>query len=64
MESFLDLERNIMEAIVSEMNKDGGYEIENHNKKKEEHEDPMIPTETALSVEDVLAMIEEMTMLH
>jgi DNA damage-binding protein 1 len=68
VESFLDLDRSTMEAVVDAMNRDGGWEIENHSKKKdpndEQEETEMGDTQSILVVEDVLAMVEEMTMFH
>jgi DNA damage-binding protein 1 len=68
VESFLDLDRTTMEAVVTAMNSDGGWEIECHHldkSKKDDQEDTeMSSGESILNVEDVLAMVEEMTMFH
>jgi len=69
VESFLDLDRRAMEAVVDEMNRDGGWEIENHNKNKVDEDDgdddmPVDNSQAVLAVEDVMAMVEEMTMFH
>jgi DNA damage-binding protein 1 len=72
VESFLDLDKNTMEAVVEQMNRDGGWEIDDSafsaagaNEKDEEGnvrmEDDQRPE---LAVDDVLAVVEEMTMLH
>jgi hypothetical protein len=61
-----------MEAVVQQMNRDGGWEIDDSafsaagaNEKDEEGnvrmEDDQRPE---LAVDDVLAVVEEMTMLH
>lgn len=64
--SFLDLDRLTMQAVVDAMNLDGGWEIENHTKKKDDEEESEMSGDghRVLHVEDVLAMVEEMTMFH
>jgi DNA damage-binding protein 1 len=82
VESFLDLDRGTMDAVVKEMNRDGGYEVDdaiavvrtttadarggNSNSNTDAAaaaaETGSPPPE--LSVDDVLAMVEEITMLH
>lgn len=65
IESFLDLDRPTMEAVVAAMNRDGGWEIENHSRKnKDDDDDDADVSESVLCVEDILAMVEEMTMFH
>jgi DNA damage-binding protein 1 len=71
VESFLDLDRAIMEAVVSEMNHDGGWEIEEQILPGRSDSVPgidddgdMMTSGRSLSVDDVLAMVEEMSMLH
>lgn len=75
VESFLDMDRKTMQIIVQAMNRDGGWEIEQHDpNKKLENEDDSADLESSnsnqqqqqqlLSVEDVVAMVEEMTMFH
>lgn len=71
VESFLDLDGGLMEAVVREMNRDGGWEVDDSllREKKEKGggggDDPDEEQFRAdLTVEDVLAMVEEMTMLH
>ena len=78
VESFLDLDRSTMEAIVAEMNRDGSWEFDDSILRggsadpKEKTNDPEEAGAAAaddedlhaLSVDDVLAMVEEMTMLH
>ena len=77
VESFLDLDRTTMKQVIQQMNRDGGWEIDdsafaatggtigdkattpaNSNVGMEDDQRP------ELSVEDVLAVVEEMTMLH
>lgn len=69
IESFLDLDQALMEKVVTEMNRDGGWEAD-------DEDTAMIPVRENssgneadlergdLSVEDVVTMVEEMTMLH
>jgi DNA damage-binding protein 1 len=66
IESFLDLDRVTMQAVVDVMNLDGGWEIENHSKKNDEEEEAgmNVENQNVLTVDDVLAMVEEMTMFH
>lgn len=68
VESFLDLDRGTMQAVVKAMNNDGGWDIETHAKSKDidDDNDGNIASENniVLLVEDVLAMVEEMTMFH
>ena len=74
VESFLDLDRGSMESIVAEMNRDGGWDLDDFgqsmheddsNRKVADDEMSLDAKSTAaLSVEDVLAMVEEMTMQH
>ena len=67
VESFLDLDRGTMEAVVDEMNRDGGWEMESHSKSMIDDDDGDMPVDNSqavLVVEDVLAMVEEMTMFH
>jgi DNA damage-binding protein 1 len=72
VESFLDLDKNTMELVVRQMNRDGGWEIDDpafsaggSNEKDDKGdvgmEDDQRPE---LAVDDVLAVVEEMTMLH
>ena len=78
VESFLDLDRNTMEAVVLEMNRDGGWEFDDgigavrsstndastsasSTRTAAEEEDPSY---AQLSVDDVVAMVEEISMLH
>ena len=75
-ESFLDMDRNTMEIIVQEMNRDGGWDIDDTlqsrsgatgggvNNDNSSLNDDMEIQRYTLSVEDVLAMVEEMTMMH
>jgi len=88
VETFLDLDRSLMEAVVKEMNRDGGWEVDDvmfrnggDGKGKDGaaagggggsssddragamEEDPE-SDRVDLTVDDVLAMVEEMTMLH
>ena len=68
VESFLDLDRPSMEAVVKELNRDGGWDIDNFAVRNQigddDGADEAMENELELSVEDVLAMVEEMTMFH
>ena len=63
VESFLDLDRPEMEAVVAEMNRDGGWELNElaESSGDSDHVDFDLPE---LSVDDVLAMVEEISMMH
>lgn len=74
VESFLDLDRSTMQAVADEMNRDGGWEIDDsvmlqragHAEKKDDDQltgDVEIER-PELTVDDVLAMVEEIIMLH
>lgn len=65
VETFVDLDRSLMEAVVKDMNRDGGWEVDDMALKSEENkaadeEDFSVE----LTVEDVLSMVEEISMLH
>ena len=78
VESFLDLDRGTMEAVVREMNRDGGWEVDRGAMSSTGNQDGVAPAGDKagvavdvdgaeypeLVVEDVVAMVEEMTMLH
>jgi DNA damage-binding protein 1 len=71
VESFLDLDKNTMKLVVQQMNRDGGWEIDDSSfaaGANEKEEDPNVGMDDdqrpELSVDDVLAVVEEMTMLH
>jgi DNA damage-binding protein 1 len=72
VESFLDLDRSTMELVVQQMNRDGGWEIDDSaftaagaNEKDAATATSMEDDERPeLAVEDVLAVVEEMIMLH
>ena len=69
VESFLDLDKSTMQLVVDQMNRDGGWEVEDssfstsgaNDKRNDEMNDDDRPE---LVLEDVLAVIEEMTMMH
>lgn len=69
VESFLDLDKSTMQRVVDQMNRDGGWEVEDssfstsgaNDKRNDEMNDDDRPE---LVLEDVLAVIEEMTMMH
>ena len=78
VESFLDLDRTTMEAVVHEMNRDGAWEVDRGamstaggrdgatgagEKGEAEPGDDTVDY-PELVVEDVVAMVEEMAMLH
>jgi len=72
VESFLDLDRSMMEAVCAEMNRDGGWEVDDAVARRREDKEGVETGESVddaedrpeLSVDDILAMVEEMTMLH
>ena len=69
VESFLDLDRSTMELVVQQMNRDGGWEIDDTawmagNAGDDKGGDDGDEARAELTVEDVLAVVEEMTMLH
>jgi DNA damage-binding protein 1 len=68
VESFLDLDRPSMEAVVKELNRDGGWDIDNfavrNQLSDDDGADEAMENELELAVEDVLSMVEEMTMFH
>lgn len=73
VESFLDLDRRSMEAVVKELNRDGGWDIDSFTLRRnnqddddgdEEEDEEAMENQLELTVEDVLAMVEEMTMFH
>lgn len=74
VEGFLDLDRNTMQAVVDEMNRDGGWEVDDtilrktNGSEKKDGDQPSIDDEDVerpdLTVDDTLAMVEEMIMLH
>lgn len=68
VESFLDLDRESMEAVVEELNRDGGWDVDNfalrRNDQDGDEDEGAAETPLELTVEDVLAMVEEMTMFH
>ena len=72
-ETFLDLDRKIMDDVVEEMNRDGGWDLDNTPLRRPNEAvantgsgltDEMEVQQYTLAVEDVLAMVEEMTMMH
>ena len=66
VETFVDLDRHLMESVVKEMNRDGSWEVDDvamrsdENNKEAENEN----YSTELTVDDVLSMVEEISMLH
>ena len=71
VESFLDLDRHTMERIVQQMNRDGGWETDDTwmssgggAEKGADVADAGDDIRADLTVEDVLAVVEEMAMLH
>lgn len=64
VESFLDLDRDGMEQVVKEMNKDGRWDVEDAEIFTNPERIDDRNRNMDLEVEDVLAMVEEMTMLH
>lgn len=67
IESFLDLDRATMEIIVQEMNRDGGWEVDDANltvKPGTSEENTAVVDSSLLTVDDVVARVEEISMLH
>lgn len=73
VEAFLDLDHESMATIVGEMNRDGGWDFDGMEVRSPREKDGSQSEEirgegkqesSDLSVEDVLAMVEEMSMLH
>ncbi|KAL3932751.1 MAG: hypothetical protein SGBAC_010704 [Bacillariaceae sp.] len=66
IESFLDLDKSTMQKVVDEMNGDGGWEVdESAFVSNDKNDSEMKDVDRAdLMLEDVLAVVEEMTMLH
>ena len=76
VESFLDLDRATMEAVVHEMNRDGSWEVDrgimsagsgrdgSAGDKNETTAEESPVDYPELIVEDVVSMVEEMAMLH
>jgi DNA damage-binding protein 1 len=69
VESFLDLDKSTMELVVQQMNKDGAWDTTNSTftggeEKSSDAVDIDDGNRLELSVDDVLAVVEEMTMLH
>ena len=77
-ESFLDLDNPTMHRVVHEMNRDGGWQVGGDddlllvcgsggggsNEDNEDTADSNALERVELSVDEVVAMVEEMTMLH
>ena len=76
IESFLDLDRATMDAVVHEMNRDGAWEVDrgtmataggrdgSSGEKNDASPEVDLVDHPELVVEDVVAMVEEMAMLH
>ena len=73
VESFLDLDSTSMQSVVQEMNKDGGWQLDDpafaaaESSNSSDRDSAMAVEDDGrpeLSVEDVVAVVEEMTMLH
>eukprot|EP00980_Cylindrotheca_fusiformis_P029025 scaffold22701_cov123-Cylindrotheca_fusiformis.AAC.4 len=64
-ESFLDLDKSTMQKVVDEMNRDGGWELDDVGGGGDQTSSGMADDDRQeLSLQDVLAVVEEMTMLH
>jgi DNA damage-binding protein 1 len=66
-ESFLDLDKSTMQKVVDEMNRDGGWEVDDSafGGSNDKNDSGMTDDDRLeLSPEDVLAVVEEMTMMH
>jgi len=69
VESFLDLDKRTMQLIVEQMNRDGGWEVDDSSfaapGSNDKNDNGMNDDERPqLALEDVLAVVEEMTMMH
>jgi len=69
IESFIDLDRKTMDLIVQEMNKDGDWDVDSPNESIDDGADVEMKgrtdcTKRTLIVCDVIAMVEEISMLH
>ncbi|CAJ1931101.1 unnamed protein product [Cylindrotheca closterium] len=66
IESFLDLDKSTMQKVVDEMNRDGGWEVDESSLVSNDKNDSDMKDadRVDLMLEDVLAVVEEMTMLH
>mgnify|MGYP000108123737 CR=1 FL=1 len=70
VESFLDLDHTNMEGVVREMNRDGGWEVDDEDlltargSEDKDESAENVNDRAGLSLDEVLAMVEEMTMLH
>jgi DNA damage-binding protein 1 len=65
IESFLDLDKTTMELVVQSMNKDGTWDISNaYVSGEDEKRSDAESSKLELCVDDVLAVVEEMSMLH
>ena len=68
VETFMDLDRNTMEEVVKEMNKEGRWEVDEYfavDDNDDMRDESLVPTlDRDLTVNDVLAMVEEISMLH
>lgn len=65
VETFVDLDRELMESVVKDMNRDGSWEVDDvalRSEDDKETEDEIFSVE--LTVDDVLSMVEEISMLH
>jgi DNA damage-binding protein 1 len=66
-ESFLDLDKSTMQKVVDEMNRDGGWEVDDSafGGSNDKNDSGMTDDDRLeLSPEDVLAVVEEMAMMH
>lgn len=67
IESFLDLDRSIMGSVVTEMNRDGGWEVDDWDLTGGAGVDSgtsSTATKPELTVDDVLSLVEEISMIH
>mmetsp|Transcript_23300 Transcript_23300/g.66027 ORF Transcript_23300/g.66027 Transcript_23300/m.66027 type:complete len:840 (-) Transcript_23300:132-2651(-) len=66
IESFMDLDGPIMQRVVMQMNRDGGWELEDPmmNPSADASSDMNDDMRPELAVDDVLALVEEIAMLH
>ena len=68
VESFMDLDRNTMEEVVNSMNKEGRWDVDEYyavEENEDMRDESFAPTlDRDLTVNDVIAMVEEISMLH
>ena len=69
VETFVDLDQRLMELVVKEMNRDGGWEVDDvvlrpDSESLQDVDGRETSLDCELTVDDVLSMVEEISMLH